>query len=103
MNYKSNQWVYFNGIPHLILDYDGYEYNIVSSKNKWETTIVHPDDIDGTVPENQIPTFQLGDHVITDTGEITTIDYVDMTDPYTPYRVPPHRWVTPYNLTKLNY
>ena len=103
MNYKSNQWVYFNGIPHLILNYDGYEYNIVSSKDKWETSIVHPDDIDGYVPEDQIPTFQLGDHVITDTGEITTINKVDMTDPYTPYRVPPHRWVTPFNLTKLNY
>ena len=103
MHYKSKQWVYFNDIPHLILDYNGYEYKIVSSKNKWETAIVHPDDIDGTVPDDQIPTFHLGDHVVTNTGEIKTIDYVDMNDPYTPYRVPPHHWVTPFNLTKLNY
>lgn len=103
MNFKSNQWVYFNGIPHLIMDYNGYEYKIVSSKDSWETYIVHPDDIDGTVPENQIPTFQVGDHVITDKGEIKIIDKTDASDPYTPYRVPPYQWVTPFSLTKIDY
>ena len=69
----------------------------------YETYTISESEIDGYIPENMIPTYQVGDTVLTDKGDILTINLVKSHMDYLPYRASNGQWYTPLELKPIDY
>lgn len=104
MKYPEKTWIIYQGEPYFIDYYSKfYKKYLLKKHTAREYEIATEDEIEDIYPVDDIPIYDIGQTVITLTGQITQVTRTDEDDCYKPYFDENNEWYTPFEITNIDY